>query len=92
MPFAARVTDKTAHPGVIQGPGVLNVLIGGLRAAVVGDIHVCDMPVIPPHPPTPFPMGSLRVLIGGRRALRVGDKAGCGAQIITGAINVIIGN
>lgn len=91
MPFAARVTDQTAHPGVISGPGVPNVLIGGLPAAVVGDLHICGIPSLPPHPPTPFPKGSLTVLIGGRPALRVGDLAGCGAPIITGAPNVIIG-
>jgi uncharacterized Zn-binding protein involved in type VI secretion len=91
MPFAARVTDQTAHPGVITGPGVPTVRIGGLLAAVVGDIHTCGIPSLLPHPPTPFPKGSLTVRIGGRPALRVGDMSGCGAPIITGAPNVMIG-
>jgi uncharacterized Zn-binding protein involved in type VI secretion len=92
MPAAARVTDATAHPGMVSGPGVPTVLIGGLPAAVVGDMHTCAMPPLAgPHPPTPFPKGSLTVFIGGRPALRQGDVSGCGAPIITGAFTVLIG-
>jgi uncharacterized Zn-binding protein involved in type VI secretion len=92
MPPAARVTDQTGHPGVVVGPGVPNVLIGGLPAAVVGDQHACTMPpVAGPHPPTPFPAGSLTVLIGGRPALRVLDMSGCGAPIVSGCFTVIVG-
>lgn len=92
MPPAARVTDPTGHPGVVAGPGVPNVMIGGLPAAVAGDQHVCSFPPpAGPHPPTPFPKGSTTVLIGGRPALRLGDKAGCGAPIVAGAPNVMIG-
>lgn len=91
MPPAARVTDSTGHPGLITGPGVANVLIGGMPAAVAGDMHTCSMPSNPPHPPSPFPMGSTTVLIGGRPALRVGDSAGCGAPIFMGAPTVSIG-
>jgi uncharacterized Zn-binding protein involved in type VI secretion len=36
-------------------------------------------------------MGSFTVLIGGRPALRLGDVSGCGAPIIAGAFNVLIG-
>jgi uncharacterized Zn-binding protein involved in type VI secretion len=36
-------------------------------------------------------MGSVTVLIGGRPALRLGDMSGCGAPIIFGAVNVLIG-
>lgn len=91
MPFAARVTDTTSHPGLISGPGVATVLIGGLPAAVAGDMHTCSFPGTPPHPPAPFPTGSAKVLIGGRPALRVGDMAPCGAAIVMGATNVEIG-
>lgn len=92
MPPAARVTDPTGHPGMIAGPGVALVLIGGLPAAIVGDLHSCAMPpTAGPHPPTPFPKGSSTVLIGGSPALRMGDVSGCGAPIIGGATNVIIG-
>ena len=92
MPPAARVTDSTAHPGMVAGPGVPTVMIAGLPAAVVGDMHACSMPPLAgPHPPNPFPSGSKTVLIGGRSALRLGDVAGCGAAIVTGASNVLIG-
>ncbi len=89
---AARVTDQTAHPGVVTGPGVPTVLIGSLPAAVVGDLHTCAFPPPAVHPPTPFPKGSATVLIGGRPALRVGDMAGCGAPILPpGCPTVLIG-
>jgi len=92
MPFAARVTDPTGHPGMISGPGVLNVLIGGLPAAVVGDMHACAMPpVAGPHPPTPIVLGSFTVLISGRPAARMGDMTGCGAPIVMGCPTVLIG-
>jgi uncharacterized Zn-binding protein involved in type VI secretion len=86
------VEDPTGHPGTVAGPGVPNVLVSGMPAAVVGDLHTCAMPpTAGPHPPTPFPMGSTTVLIGGRPALRLGDVAGCGAPIVAGAMNVLIG-
>ena len=92
MPPAARVTDQTTHPGFIAGPGVPTVLIAGLPAAVVSDLHTCLMPPLAgPHPPAPFAMGSTTVLIGGRPALRMGDVSSCGAVIITGAPTVILG-
>jgi len=91
MPPAARILDPTGHPGVITGPGVPNVLIGGLPAAVVGDVHTCSFPPPPPHPPTPIVKGSFTVLIGGRPAARMGDLAGCGAPIVFGLPTVLIG-
>ena len=92
MPPAARVTDPTGHPGIISGPGVPNVLIGGLPAAVLGDLHACAMPPLAgPHPPTPIAKGSATVLIGGRPAARMGDLTGCGAPIIMGMPTVQIG-
>ena len=92
MPAAARVTDVTTHGGTIVGPGVSNVLIGGMPAAVLGDTHVC---VLPPnsHQPTssPFTMGSTTVMIGGKPALRTGDTCLCGAAAAVGAPQVNIG-
>ncbi len=49
MPPAARITDPTAPPGTIIGPGVATVLIGGLPAAVLGDNHACSFPPPPAH-------------------------------------------
>jgi uncharacterized Zn-binding protein involved in type VI secretion len=92
MPPAARLTDLTAHPGCIVGPGVSTVLIAGMPAAVAGDMHSCAFPPpAGPHPPTPFPLGSTSVLVGGRGALRMGDIAGCAAPIVSGAPTVVIG-
>jgi len=92
MPPAARVTDPSGHPGMITGPGVPNVLIGGLPAAVLGDLHTCAMPPLAgPHPPSPMVKGSVNVLIGGRPAVRMGDLSGCGAPIVMGHPTVLIG-
>lgn len=99
MPPAARVTDPTSHPqvfptptGIITGPGVATVLIGGLPAAVVGDQQACTLPpnLGGPHP-SPVAKGSATVLIGGRPAVRVGDKTACGALILSGTPMVEIG-
>jgi len=92
MPPAARVGDVTNHGGTIAGPGIPNVLIGGMPAAVATDIHVCALPP-DSHQPTssPFPMGSATVFIGGRPALRVGDTCICGASPVIGEPTVNIG-
>ena len=90
MPPAARVLDVTTHGGTITGPGVPTVIIAGMVAAVVPDIHTCAIPF--PHPMiSVFPMGSTTVLIGGKPALRVGDTCICGATAAVGAPTVIIG-
>jgi len=92
MPPAARILDPIGHPGMITGPGVPNVLIGGLPAAVMGDMVACTMPPLAgPHPPSPIVLGSVTVLIGGRPAARMGDMSGCGAPIVMGMPTVLIG-
>lgn len=92
MPAAARVGDPTSHPGVISGPGIPTVLIGGLPAAVVNDMHTCAFPPLAgPHPPNPITKGSATVTIGNMPAARVGDPTGCGATIILGMLTVEIG-
>jgi uncharacterized Zn-binding protein involved in type VI secretion len=92
MPPAARVGDTTSHPGTVSGPGVATVLVGGMPAAVMGDLHACAFPPLAgPHPPNPFVRGSATVLIGGRPALRMGDMSGCGGTIVSGAMTVLIG-
>jgi uncharacterized Zn-binding protein involved in type VI secretion len=71
---------------------VATVLIGGMPAAVVGDMHACSMPPLAgPHPPSPISMGSMTVLIGGRPAAQFGDISGCGAPIVMGSLLVDIG-
>jgi uncharacterized Zn-binding protein involved in type VI secretion len=91
MPPAARVGDTTPHPGMIGGPGVLNVMIESRPAANISTHHTCSFPGAPPHPPTPSAAGSATVLIGGLPAVRMGDTSGCGAPIIVDAPTVIIG-
>lgn len=91
MPAAARVGDTTTHGGTVVGPGVATVLIGGMPAAVVGDMHACVIPSPPPHPPaTPFVAGSATVLVQGRPALRAGDACGCGASVVVGSPTVVV--
>lgn len=91
MPPAARVSDVSNHGGILTGPGIPTVLVGGLPAAVAGDLHVCPLPP-PGHAPTvsPFPMGSASVQVGGRPALRVGDVCLCGASAAVGLPTVLI--
>ena len=91
MPAAARVGDLSTHGGTITGPGVSTVLIGGMPAAVAGDLHVCALPPNA-HQPTasPFPAGSTTVLIAGRPALRTTDTCICGAMAAVGEPTVII--
>jgi uncharacterized Zn-binding protein involved in type VI secretion len=95
---AARLGDMTAHGGTITGPGVPTVLIGGMPAATMGDMHVCPMvtPGTPPIPHVggPITLGSTGVLIGGKPAARMGDMAVCvgpPSTIILGCMTVLIG-
>jgi uncharacterized Zn-binding protein involved in type VI secretion len=94
MPSAARVTDMHTCPivvpvphvgGPITGPGIPNVLIGNLPAAVVGDLLVCN------GPPDTIVTGSVTVLIGGKPAARQGDLTAHGGVIVTGLPGVQIG-
>jgi len=78
MPPAARVGDITAHGGIVTGPGCPTVMIGGLPAARVGDMHTCPMVTgTVPHVGGPITLGSATVFIGGMPAARVGDMATC---------------
>ena len=61
--------------GPISGPGCPTVLIGGMPAAVVGDMCVCV------GPPDTIAKGSATVLIGGKPAARVGDMTAHGGNI-----------
>jgi uncharacterized Zn-binding protein involved in type VI secretion len=96
---AARVGDPTMHGGTITGPGAPNVMIGGIPAARVGDMHVCPMvnpaPVPPPHVGGPIQMGSMTVKIGGMQAARQGDMCVCSGppdSIAMGCPTVLIGD
>lgn len=91
---AARVGDTTATGDVITGPGVPLVLIGGLPAAVVGDLVSGGVLT------GAITMGSMTVLIGGRPAARTtsvvngaNNQTGVpvATTVIKGAPNVLIG-
>ena len=98
MPPAARLTDfhqcvmlEAGVPpiphvgGPILGPGVPQVLIAGLPAAVVGDNCLCV------GPPDSIVKGSATVMIGGKPAARMGDTTAHGGSIMLGAFNVMVG-
>ena len=93
---AARVGDMTVHGGVIIPPGCPTVLIGGMPAARVGDMHTCPMVTgLVPHVGGPIlPPGGVTVLIGGLPAARQGDMATCTGppdSIALGCMTVLIG-
>ncbi len=99
MPIAARITDMHTCPmqtpavpspiphvgGPIIGPGAPTVLIGGLPAAVMGDVCICT------GPPDSVVKGSSTVMIGGKPAARMGDNCAHGGSIVVGCPTVIIG-
>lgn len=103
MPAAARTGDPTSHGGRITTPPpgaaatVARVLIGGRPAAVVGSLTVCPLPphaaLGPANVITPNPVAAVTgtVLIGGLPAARARDRSACGATVLTGAPNVLIG-
>ncbi|BCL33732.1 PAAR domain-containing protein [Nostoc sp. MS1] len=95
---AARINDMHVCPmqtpgvppvphvgGPVVGPGVPQVLIAGMPAAVLGDTCTCS------GPPDSIVMGSTTVLIGGKPAARIGDTTAHGGSMVIGAFNVLIG-
>ncbi len=71
--------------GPITGPGCPTVLIGGVPAAVMGDMCTCV------GPPDTIILGSTGVLIGGKPAARMGDQCAHGGMISVGCPTVLIG-
>lgn len=75
--------------------GQPTVLIGGMPAARLADMHACPMCNGPqPHVGGPIMMGSSGVLIGGMPAARQGDMATCAGPpdtIAMGCPTVLIG-
>ena len=92
---AARIGDMHVCPmvtalvphvgGPVVGPGVPTVLIGGMPAAVSGDMCVCT------GPPDTIVLGSTGVFIGGKPAARMGDMCAHGGTIVVGLPTVLIG-
>ena len=71
--------------GPIISAGVPTVLIGGMPAAVMGDMCTCT------GPPDSILIGSMGVLIGGKPAARMGDQCAHGGSIVVGLPTVLIG-
>ena len=95
---AARLTDMHVCPmvtpglppiphvgGPITGPGCPTVLIGGMPAAVMGDMCVCV------GPPDTIILGSAGVMFGGKPAARMGDQCAHGGTITLGCPTVLVG-
>lgn len=105
MPPAAQVTGMHMCPmqtptpagpiphvgGMITGPGCPTVMIGGMPAAVMGDMAMCVTPG-GPAPIDTIAKGSATVMIGGKPAARVGDTCAHGGAIMPpGCPTVMIG-
>jgi uncharacterized Zn-binding protein involved in type VI secretion len=73
--------------GPIAGPGCPTVLIGGLPAAVVGDMAMCSGAGVMDT----IVKSSASVMIGGRAAVRMGDASAHGGSVVAGCPTVIIG-
>ncbi len=74
---AARITDQTVHGGIIS-VGFPTVLIGGMPASRIGDMHTCpQVTVLVPHVGGPLVLGSFTVWTGGVPQSRVGDFLIC---------------
>lgn len=95
---AARISDMHICPmvtpgvppiphvgGPVSGPGCPTVIIGGMAAAVMGDICVCT------GPPDTITLGSTGVFFGGKPAARTGDQTAHGGVIGPGYPTVMIG-
>jgi uncharacterized Zn-binding protein involved in type VI secretion len=96
---AARVGDLHVCPMITPGvppvphvggpilpPGVVNILIGSMPAAVVGNLCTCV------GPPDAIAFGSIGVFFGGMPAARMGDSTVHGGVITTGLPTVLIGD
>jgi len=85
-PMATPGTPPIPHVGgPVTGPGCPTVLIGGMPAAVMGDMCVCT------GPPDTIILGSSGVFIGGKPAARMGDQCAHGGTIAVGCPTVLIG-
>lgn len=94
---AARIGDQSAHGGAIVS-GMPTVLIAGMPAARVADMHTCPMqtPAVPPIPHVggPITMGMPTVLVGGMPQATIGSVMVCVGppdSVVKGAPTVLIG-
>ncbi len=85
-PMVTPGTPPIPHVGgPVVGPGCPTVLIGGMPAAVMGDMCTCV------GPPDSIVLGSTGVMIGNKPAARMGDMCAHGGSIVVGCPTVLIG-
>jgi len=86
---AARFLDKHVCPvhggGLIVGPCVLSVWVGGMPVAVKGDKCICL------GPPNEIVEGSSSVLAGNKKVARIKDKTKHVGAVLTGKLTVLVG-
>lgn len=83
--FAPSPAGPVPGGSMIMTPCAPTVLVGGLLAARIGDLHPSGLG---PHPNA---MGSATVIISGMPASRLGDATGCGGMILKGEFTVLVG-
>ena len=77
----------SSHGGSMITASAPNILSEGIPTCLSGDLHTCPIPY---HGVTSVFSG-VPVLGNGIPVLQVGDVAGCGAVIVQGIPNVLIG-
>ena len=83
--FAPSPAGPVPGTSVIIPPCAPTVLVGGLPAARIGDLHPSGLG---PHPNV---KGSATVIIMNMPASRIGDNTGCGGAILKGLPTVLVG-
>lgn len=91
---AARITDMTAHGGMIT-LGSPTTLIGGMPASRIGDLHTCPMVTVAvPHVGGPIVLGAFNVLVGGPPQARLTDMCTCvgpPSLVVLGSFTTLVG-
>jgi uncharacterized Zn-binding protein involved in type VI secretion len=83
----ARLGDRSDHGGTII-TAAARTYVNGIPATRKGDLHSCP---IKGHGVTAIVTGSEKTTIEGLPAARVGDRTGCGAVIISGSPDILVG-
>ncbi len=91
---AARISDMTMHGGMVS-LGSPPILIGGMPAARIGDMHACPMvTVLVPHATGAIVLGAFNVLFSGMPQARMTDMCLCAgppSTVMLGSFNTLIG-
>lgn len=97
MPQARKGDLTSGHPGytpIALSVGSLNVKINSLEQVNTQHIQTDPHPPLPlvsPESPFNVQVGSSTVFINGAPQVRLGDMSTCGAFIVQGSPNVLIG-